>query len=343
MTTAITCALSAPLMAMDPNDPDHIRHAEAARVAEEKKKSEAQSQPKEGSIAENANPFDHLPPEVVYKIFEEASKNDPQTAKDLTSVNKYASYVMDMRDRNLTKSGREEEEKNQAIAAKIKIRPDGIAFFEYYLNNSVNNRVLKIICENQKDISGIDLNSLDKITDFSPLSTLQNLEHVDLSYCPGITDFSPLSTLKNLRHVDLSYCSGITDFSPLSTLQNLNFLKLQSCKIEDLAPLSSLKNLKHIDLYGCTRITDLSPLSLLNRIELIGLAGCTRITDLSPLHELSNLKQVFLKGCTGISREQVMTLSKILPECTIVSDFDRVKGGLIGGRIGGGLRLGGMR
>ena len=98
----------------------------------------------------------------------------------------------------------------------------------------------------------------------------------------------------------------------MKTAANLNQIKslrLYKNQIRDLTPLAGLSTLEHFEMEEY-QITDLGPLK-----KLIGL----KEINLQSLH-FGLLKEI---ADTKISKEQVESLKKTLPNCRVLSDYDK--------------------
>ena len=83
----------------------------------------------------------------------------------------------------------------------------------------------------------------------------------------------------------------------------------------DIEPLRYMSNLEELDL-NVNWIKDISPLSSLTNLERISL-GWNKISDISALSGLKNLTYLQLIG-NPLTVEQVNTLRRALPNCTII-------------------------
>jgi len=84
----------------------------------------------------------------------------------------------------------------------------------------------------------MDISSNSKLTDFSFIASMPELECLVASNCP-VTDLTPLQNLKNLTWLELGYCK-MADLAPLSGCENLKYLNISHTGISDLAPVNSL-------------------------------------------------------------------------------------------------------
>lgn len=81
------------------------------------------------------------------------------------------------------------------------------------------------------------------------LENLHNLTVLDIQGGEGLTDLSPISNLTNLVELRMTYFPDLEDLSPLSNLTNLKSIYLTTLpKIQDLSPISKLTNLESFTL-----------------------------------------------------------------------------------------------
>jgi len=94
------------------------------------------------------------------------------------------------------------------------------------------------------DIFVLNLDPYERVTDFTGVELLINLEHFYADY-HGLYDLTPFANLTNLRVIDL-IGNYITDLTPLANMVNLEFLDIRANNITDLSPLNGLANLEDI-------------------------------------------------------------------------------------------------
>lgn len=177
-----------------------------------------------------------------------------------------------------------------------------------------------------EDISGLDkftaLKTLvlsdNKISDLAPISGLTGLEALDL-YGNEISDVSQLKALTALRSLSL-LDNSISDLEPLRGMSELRELHLSFNEISDIEPLVSLQKLEELDLDG-NRLTDITELAFLTNLKNLSLEN-NDIRDLAPLYTLKNLETLYLRGNKNLRPDHIRVLQSVLPNCTIVCDFD---------------------
>ena len=135
-------------------------------------------------------------------------------------------------------------------------------------------------------LESLNLGRHNAIMDFSPLTSLHNLNSLNLK----TSDLSSLPSLHNLEYLFIYDGTGISDLSSLSSLHNLKYLYLGHQRIADLTPLKDLTALEHLDIW-LNRVVDLSPITALQNLKYLRLSS-NQISDLSPLTSLQNLKRI---------------------------------------------------
>lgn len=177
------------------------------------------------------------------------------------------------------------------------------------------------------DLTSLDLNHCEQISDLKPISSLKRLISLNLTGCRSISDLSPLSNLTQLTTLNLSSCKRITDLSPLSNLTQLTSLNLFSCeRITDLSPLTGLTQLKTLTLAYCENVTDHSPLLNFTQLTTLYLSWCKRIKDLNFLNNSFLLEKLDLNSCFSLSDlvplANITHLSSlVLAYCALVTDL----------------------
>jgi len=175
------------------------------------------------------------------------------------------------------------------------------------------------------DLSGLDkfsqLQSLiltgNSVSDLSPLSGLKELEVLEL-YGNKVSNLSPLEGLSSLRVLNLLN-NNVTDVSALAGCTGLEELHLSFNGISDISPLASCFAIKELDL-DANNLSDISALAALTSLNSLSLEN-NNISDLSPLYTLTLLDTLYIRG-NPVSAEQIASLQQILPNCTVVSDFN---------------------
>ncbi len=196
---------------------------------------------------------------------------EPLTQDDLLSVDRLYIYGDSLI------SGNEEE-----LNAGVK---------ELFESNQVREGPIRSLTDLEKmpNLKQISI-SMQKITDVSPLASLQNLEAVEIKNNPVI-DISPLSGLKFLKRVSL-FDTRVTDLSPLVNCPMLNELDAGKLPIRSLEVFDGLKGLQKLSLYETT-IDTLAGMSNLTQLKFFEVTGIID-GDLTPLLSLPHLDNVIL-------------------------------------------------
>ena len=128
------------------------------------------------------------------------------------------------------------------------------------------------------------------ISDFSPISSLINLESLNLIETGfSSSDLAKLQLLENLENLFLSI-NEVSDLTYLPEFPNLLYLGLRENGITTITPLGNLKNptnLKTLTL-NTNEITDVGPLAKFTGLTDLYLA-LNKIRDVTPLGNLTNL------------------------------------------------------
>ncbi len=131
---------------------------------------------------------------------------------------------------------------------------------------------------------------MQRITDISPLASLQKLEVVDIKNNP-ITDISPLGGLKFLNRVSL-FDIRITDLTPLSGCPMLTELEAGKLPIRSPAAFDGLNDLRKLSVYE-TSIDTLDGIEDFKQLAYFEVEGVND-GDLTPLLLLPHLRDVVL-------------------------------------------------
>lgn len=132
-------------------------------------------------------------------------------------------------------------------------------------NTQISNREIATL-------TSLELTDTNRpISNLSGLEYATNLETLVIKNQPTITDFSPISSLTELNTLDISY-SGFTNLTILSTLIDLQHLTIAGNAIQDISGLSGLTSLTTLDLSN-NQITDFYTLFSLTNLNTIWLTG----------------------------------------------------------------------
>ena len=161
----------------------------------------------------------------------------------------------------------------------------------------------------ESDLLTIEVLNFDpgvRVSDFSGIEYLQNLEHLYLDG-HGLTSLAPFSSLENLRLLNVEL-NEISDLSPLRDMVHLEVLLLGGNPVDDVSVLLDLPSLRRLSLFE-TAITDLGDVSQMVDLEVLDLSATALDgDDLGLLSSLVNLSQLTLMD---IALEQVEFLSSL--------------------------------
>ena len=172
---------------------------------------------------------------------------------------------------------------------------------------------------NLPQLTGLHLEGLERVSEFSPLLAQRSLSSLTLEDCPALELLDVLPPLGNLhsltlagsslrcglqdivdrapelRSLNLEFSSWVNDITPITSL-NLDSLSLWTCRmIIDFMPLSEMHQLTYLDLED-TNIGDLTPLGQLAELDTLWLRDCENVTDLAPLSSLHSLSDLHIEG-----------------------------------------------
>jgi Leucine-rich repeat (LRR) protein len=84
---------------------------------------------------------------------------------------------------------------------------------------------------------------------------------------------------------------------------------------------SLIKNLKSLGLNGSQGVSDLTPIAELTNLTRLSLANLKELRDLSPLTRLKGLKHLDLVNSTKITKQQINSIRRALPNCRIIDPY----------------------
>jgi hypothetical protein len=154
----------------------------------------------------------------------------------------------------------------------------------------------------------LSLGCLDRISDFSVLTSFQSLEELLMTTVFKMTDTDALAGHSKLRVIYLNGCKtlgGANALLGISKLANLESLTLSDCdRMDDTDLLSKLTKLRHLKMYtwyGLRRATALQGVSALTGLERLDLGNCWNLKDLNYLASLQNLTYLSLRSTRGLN------------------------------------------
>ena len=171
------------------------------------------------------------------------------------------------------------------------------------------------------------------LTDISALTQFPDLLGLNLTGCDRLTDFSPLMSLSNLEELSIE-SDQLKSIDFIKNMPALNSLSIESTQVSNVDALAECPQLEYLYLYldGSYSITDYSvigDLTLLNELTLemsgnyngimpsfenltnlqyLSLKGAR---DVAPIRDAVNLTYLSLEDCSGDSLDAIASLQEI--------------------------------
>ena len=101
-------------------------------------------------------------------------------------------------------------------------------------------------------------------------------------------------------------------------LEKVTFLDLNGNELTDVKGLEKLSKLTHLSLFN-NQISDIKGLEKLTQLEVLVLA-VNQLTEVKGLEKLRQLRTLWLQGNPELTKAQIDTLKKALPNCNISSN-----------------------
>ena len=107
----------------------------------------------------------------------------------------------------------------------------------------------------QLQVLYLESNAITDLTPLAPLAQSGNLSFLDLDYNDQLSDLSPLSHISSLTGLELRsgaaegdqyYAGALSNLGPVSTLTNLDMLEFTAQPVNSIAPVASLGKLTTI-------------------------------------------------------------------------------------------------
>ena len=179
------------------------------------------------------------------------------------------------------------------------------------------------------------------LTDISALTQSPDLLGLNLSGCDRLTDFSPLMSMINLEELTIE-SDQLKSIDFIKNMPALNSLSIESTQVSNVDALAECPQLEYLYLYldGSYSITDYSVignLTLLNKLALemsgnyngimpsfenltnlqyLSLKGAR---DVAPIKDAVNLTYLSLEDCSGDSLDVIASLQEI--QSLYINDF----------------------
>ena len=157
----------------------------------------------------------------------------------------------------------------------------------------------------------LNVKSCQKLTDFSPLSSLTCLKNLDMTCCYHMVI---VPNLPYLRRLDMNGCNGLRRWNALSGMFDLEFLSLSGCMVTDDAVKHLPTNLRDLNLGFCSQLTDagLVEVARSRSLQHLNLSGCTRLTNLDALADSRSMTSLVLVFCFGLTQvDAIATMPRI--------------------------------
>lgn len=222
--------------------------------------------------------------------------------------------------KNRTKDTKDVEETVLTVTAAPTITPQPLISITptVAVENSVINRDSKKLTDlssieniEQLTILSVAHNKLESIDELKASTQLQQLKIQDNK----ISDISVIDNMKQLILLN-AMDNQITDISCLKNLVSLETLILSKNNIKDISALENLNALTELRLADNKEIVNIDVLSKLDHLQVLILSN-TKVTDISPLYGLKELQLLDLTNL-NISKKQISTIKKELPDCDVI-------------------------
>ena len=153
------------------------------------------------------------------------------------------------------------------------------------LNMGVNEVVTD---EELSAVVVLNFDPAERVTDFTGLDLLENLEHLYLDH-HGLTSLDPFIDLPSLKVLNVEG-NEINDLTPLTGMTSLEVLMLGGNPIANVDALLSLPGLIGLSLFE-THLTDLSSVATMTQLEALDVSALNiEISELNGLSALTNLR-----------------------------------------------------
>ena len=137
-----------------------------------------------------------------------------------------------------------------------------------------------------------------------------------------IYDADVLKYCTKMKYLDLGHNDELSDISFVRSMPELEVFIIAMTNVSDLSPLESCPKLEYLELNSSYGITDLSPLKNATALRHLNIGDCLNLDDISPLFALKDMQRLWIGCNTPIPAEQVATMKKNAPGCTINTTTD---------------------
>lgn len=190
-----------------------------------------------------------------------------------------------------------------------------------------------------EDFPNLEYLSVDygSLKDISALLELPNLYGLSLVGCDRLTDYSPLMSLTNLESLKIE-SSQLKSIDFIRSMPKLSSLAIEDSSIVDLDALASCPELTRLSLIGNNYIEDYSAVGELELLydltlkmsygsDLPSFEKLTQLEtlqikyagDLSPLKHASNVSYLSLERCSGWELEVLSSMTELTT--LVIHDF----------------------
>ncbi len=183
-------------------------------------------------------------------------------------------------------------EKGWEFTHENMLKVESILIYPSFFNHNDIEETPYILTINEDGpCGGVENDRITRITSLEDLKYFENLTSLEIVSLTKISDISPIVNCPNLKHFTVRY-ANIRDISPLLQLKTLNWLGLDNNPIEDFSPIGQLTDLTLLTLNN-TGVKDLKFLENLTNLEVLDLCN-NQFDDVTPLLSLKRIRHLYL-------------------------------------------------
>ena len=161
----------------------------------------------------------------------------------------------------------------------------------FFIHNDIEETPYILTINGDGPFGCVENDRITRITSLEDLKYFENLTSLEIDSLTKISDISPIVNCPNLQHFTVRY-ANIRDISPLLQLKTLNWLGLDNNPIEDFSPIGQLTDLTSLTLNN-TGVKDLKFLENLTNLEVLDLCN-NQFDDVTPLLSLKKIRHLYL-------------------------------------------------
>ena len=161
----------------------------------------------------------------------------------------------------------------------------------FFIHNDIEETPYILTINGDGPFGCVENDRITRITSLEDLKYFENLTSLEIDSLTKISDISPIVNCPNLQHFTVRY-ANIRDISPLLQLKTLNWLGLDNNPIEDFSPIGQLTDLTLLTLNN-TGVKDLKFLENLTNLEVLDLCN-NQFDDVTPLLSLKKIRHLYL-------------------------------------------------